>query len=461
MKHIIQEKENNEDFDIISKFSEIVNISKDESEKILDSMEFEDYYDIIGYIEEKNISKIKEIYNDYKSKKMSIPEEIIEILDSNDDTKSKQKRIKSLMASIEKSKFDSYIKEIQKDNKTNIDLIYNLFFKELPENMNLEEKMKEIYDEIKNKKSKTESTNLLKKLESSSDYLNEDLINKGYNYYVHVEYPTCKDKIIDWLESNSIEFLVNQQGLFHIKCINRDLLYKIENVISNLLSKYREGIDFIRDNKTINDSKIAEMKNKKIEEQPKNIIEFATGETVLYKNKKVTIKIPNGPSNTVGIIEEGKLNMVDSSEVQKLTEGVLGFSKMPSLNRMMELAGIENQDSVNEEDDEDLEKGKISKSSIEPDIEKTPEITKKEISDVNSNLNIDHPIKNKKEFSLDVPPADVTPVDQSEEFIQAIAMLDQVHQLVTEMKLSEYKIFVQRLEDFTQRIQRIGREYLR
>ena len=64
---------------------------------------------------------------------------------------------------------------------------------------------------------------------------------------------------------------------------------------------------------------------------------YNVGDTVNVSGTEATVKIPSGPGDTVGVLINGKLKMVDSSEI---TEGILGMTGMPDLNRIRALAGI-------------------------------------------------------------------------------------------------------------------------
>lgn len=62
------------------------------------------------------------------------------------------------------------------------------------------------------------------------------------------------------------------------------------------------------------------------------------GDVANYKGTDVTIEIPNGPNNTIGVIYEGKLKMVLNDT---LTESVMGgMQPLGPINRMMQLAGL-------------------------------------------------------------------------------------------------------------------------
>ncbi len=74
----------------------------------------------------------------------------------------------------------------------------------------------------------------------------------------------------------------------------------------------------------------------------------ATGELDEDDGKEATIKIPSAPGNTVGVMINGELKMVDKKLVHKVSESVLGMTRMPGLNpaqdselkRIAELAGL-------------------------------------------------------------------------------------------------------------------------
>jgi len=71
------------------------------------------------------------------------------------------------------------------------------------------------------------------------------------------------------------------------------------------------------------------------------ITTFEKGETVIYENNEVIVKIPQGANGKVGIMFEGHLKMVSKFKIMKLDEGAIGgMLNIAPLNRMMQLAGI-------------------------------------------------------------------------------------------------------------------------
>lgn len=62
------------------------------------------------------------------------------------------------------------------------------------------------------------------------------------------------------------------------------------------------------------------------------------GDIANYKGNDVTVEIPTGPNNTVGIIYEGTLKMVLTDALSESVMG--GMNPLNPINRMMQLAGL-------------------------------------------------------------------------------------------------------------------------
>ncbi len=80
--------------------------------------------------------------------------------------------------------------------------------------------------------------------------------------------------------------------------------------------------------------------------------QFEENEVVVYEGQEVSVKIPQGPKGTTGIMFEGHLKMVHHTKLTKLDEAVMGgVQTMMPINRIMQLAGLEHTgvvDSVEE-----------------------------------------------------------------------------------------------------------------
>ena len=68
--------------------------------------------------------------------------------------------------------------------------------------------------------------------------------------------------------------------------------------------------------------------------------EYRIGDAVEHDDDEATVRITNGPGNTVGIMINGKLRMVDRKEIKKIDENVMGMTMMPDIQRIRELSGI-------------------------------------------------------------------------------------------------------------------------
>ena len=80
------------------------------------------------------------------------------------------------------------------------------------------------------------------------------------------------------------------------------------------------------------------------------LAQFEEGDMVIYEGQTVSIKIPQGPKNTAGIMFEGHLPMVHTSKLAKMDEAVMGgVQTMTPINRIMQLAGLEHTGTVSSE----------------------------------------------------------------------------------------------------------------
>jgi len=83
---------------------------------------------------------------------------------------------------------------------------------------------------------------------------------------------------------------------------------------------------------------------------------FEEGDTAIYEGQEVSVKIPQGPKGTTGIMFEGHLKMVHQSKLEKIEEGVMGgLQSLNPLNRIMQLAGLEHTGAVSTDTIEEAE----------------------------------------------------------------------------------------------------------
>jgi hypothetical protein len=316
------------------------------------------------------------------------------------------------------------------------------------------------------------------------------LIKEGYEYQIKSPNDKFHEQLAKWLDDQGIEYLLDNENNLIIKCGNRDNEYKTSNKVNKLMQQYGEktimsdnvkeakntaqkrlkaaqdrmdSLDkrsaaggmmtqmqaqgkalpkVLPDKKAKQDKTAARGRIKKSEFE--SFDNFKVGQKVFYEGKSFIVNELDCPGNTIGIVNHKHFLMVPKNEIQ-LYEAVLGMTKVPELNRYLQLAGLPIQ-----EDDSNIEMNdRETGDSVDISKDEMPDHESARSDHISRPENDESP-----SFGDDEP-------EQSEEFKEAIGMLDEVHQLVTGMKLSEYKIFVQHLEDFTQRIQRLGREYLK
>lgn len=103
-----------------------------------------------------------------------------------------------------------------------------------------------------------------------------------------------------------------------------------------------------------------------VEAPPEKAIEESyspyVGEEVHCDGKPATVKIPNGPRDTIGVIMDGRLRMVERHRVTPLQESML--SPVDTIVRMQQLAGI----NVPGEETVDIviDKAPVSVNRVEP-----------------------------------------------------------------------------------------------
>ena len=92
-------------------------------------------------------------------------------------------------------------------------------------------------------------------------------------------------------------------------------------------------------------------------------INWNKGDIAIYEGNEVEIIIPSGPNATVGILYEGKTKMVLDKKLS-INEGVIGGIKsIDSINRIMQLAGL-NSESIITEPASKIEEVEIIENTI-------------------------------------------------------------------------------------------------
>lgn len=206
-------------------------------------------------------------------------------------------------------------------------------------------------------------------------------INEGFTYAVEVSEQT-RDRVLDWLDENEVQYQATSPVAYHIECGDRDVAYRTGRALSEILRKptVRDSVEIEEKMSKKPSKRVADAKAKMADIKPRNPvvaavktrsgagahdggkdprkadkfgrgrkhkgrfdeeIDFAIGEDVMVGEVAGQIKIPHGPNGTIGVIMNGQLEMVSETEVSRLNEGVMGMMKpVNPLFRLRELAGL-------------------------------------------------------------------------------------------------------------------------
>lgn len=233
-------------------------------------------------------------------------------------------------------------------------------------------------------------------------------------------------------------------------------------------------------------------------------IDFAIGEDVMVGEVAGQVKIPHGPNGTIGVIMNGQLEMVAETEVSRLDEGVMGMMKpVNPLFRLRELAGLP---MTAEDDFEGIEiadapeidpEGMLSAGPVGGDAAMDMDVdgmgadpVEDPMADMDGGMDapmdapMDMPADDMSlpgDDAMDAPmdvPADAgipgaigtDPIDpvagmaavptQSDAMAQIEDALNNIQTGLADIRLSEYKSLIQKLQDLTNQAQMMGRDYL-
>lgn len=352
----------------------------------------------------------------------------------------------------------------------------------------------------------------LQPIEESNDPVAHLLALEGYNYVTSVEDNMLGEKLIDWLEENQVDYLTNGAGQFQIKCPDREGAYRVSGAITRIMHARPVVRDSVQE-----ETVVSEKKNKKAPSSaPQNVAKFAAaqrggagahnskdparkdphsrkakhkgrfnesdfgiGETVMVGEQEATVKIPHGPSGTIGVVMDGQLSMVSADSVSRLDERVLGITTVNPLFRLRELAGLAPAPMAPPEVPSEV--GAPNDITMGSDIEDLggdvdPAAT--DLDDLGSEPPMDAPEMGGVPGDLGAAPVEVPgamPGDmgagpslaqgimapsQSEAFGQIEDHLNGVQAMLGDVKLSEYKSLVKKLEDLAGQVRLMGRDYL-
>jgi hypothetical protein len=306
------------------------------------------------------------------------------------------------------------------------------------------------------------------------------LAMEGFNYIAIMEQPALSDQLIEWLDQNKIEFLTNGRGHFHIKCEDRDHAYKVGRTISGLMRKQR----YVRDSKVPGEARVAETTNwQKRANQAKEKLAMMTPRNphnkdlqrmqskagVIDPKRKMDQKDERGRGakhkkrewdEAIDKLAENKAPTLDHN----LNEGVVGFADVIPLFRLRELAGLPPTPMDPPVDPVGVE----PPSADGADVDIAPDIAAPDPS-VDLAVPVDSAPVDSLSGDVDpiAPDADApVNVDVVGGATPSPAMasiddhLNNVQLQLPDIKMSEYKILVHKLQDLATQLQAMGRDYL-
>lgn len=228
---------------------------------------------------------------------------------------------------------------------------------------------------------------------------------------------------------------------------------------------------------------------------------FTQGESVQFEGNDCSVQIPSGPNGTVGLLIDGKVRMVRESDISRVDEGVLGMTKVDPLYRLRELAGVKPSATKIEEDDfgtvdpmadmdvaddfddagADFDAGDIGGDFADPADDMGMDIGGAS-DDLAGSADIGGGLDPMADDGLDgdfggagpamdggipgeLPPMGagdalgVGPVD-SEAYTQIQDHLNNIQASLGDVKLSEYRSLIAKLEALAVQVKSMGRDYL-
>jgi len=369
-------------------------------------------------------------------------------------------------------------------------------------------------------------------------------ISEGFTYAVEVSEQT-RDLVLDWLDENQVEYQATSPVIYRIECGDRDVAYRTGRALSEIIRKptVRDSIEVEEKMSKKPEKRIRDAKAKMADIKPRNPvvaavktrggagahdsgkdprkvdkfgrdakykprfdeeIEYQIGEEVMVGEVSAQVKIPHGPNGTIGVLMNGKLEMVSETEVSRLDEGVMGMMKSVNpLFRLRELAGLPktkvdefaieiadapvidpkgvlSQGPIGEELTDILEIDGIEMPELEPEIDAAPEMDMAPVDDIaidtgmdtNMDMEIDAPMGNIPDDAgmpgalgtdpIDAvePMAGAPTLNQSDAMAQIEDYLNLIQTSLADIRLSEYKSLRQKLQDLTNQVQTMGRDYL-
>jgi hypothetical protein len=300
---------------------------------------------------------------------------------------------------------------------------------------------------------------------------------EGYNYQTTVDH-RLSEELIDWLEQNKVDFLTNGDGHFHIKCEDRDHAYKVGRTISGLMRRER----YVRDSTNAKGQNPVSEKDeakRREREAKKGLSTFSPRDP----NASAAMLRNAGPMDWKRGKEQddkwGRGAKHKSRNDEKIgapvrvAEGVIGFTKIDPLFRLRELAGL--PPAPIEPNSADLAGAHKLDGPSEFELSNGPaspidvtDVAFADASDAASEIPSSLPDEvpddaGNHDIGVDSHEITVVPDQQSNSSPAMNAIddhLNNVQRQIPDIKMSEYKILIRKLQDLTTQLSSMGRDYL-
>lgn len=327
-------------------------------------------------------------------------------------------------------------------------------------------------------------------------------LGESFTYAVEVTEQT-RDRVLDWLDENSVQYLALSPTNFRVECGDREAAYRTGRALSEILRKptVRDSVEIEVDEMAKKKSparREKEAKAKMADMKPRNPVVAA-------------VKVRSGAGAHDGGRDARKVDQFGRGNKYKprfdeeieanLNEGVMGMKPVNPLFRLRELAGLPS----NEADDfEGIEIPEVPAADPQGPLAAGP-VALDEPTDMDVDGMGDDPVADPMpdmDGGMDAPldaPADVPAVDpmgdegvpgelgadpvepmpavdpmapamgvepmvamptQSDAMAQIEDALNSIQTGLADIRLSEYKSLIQKLQDLTNQAQMMGRDYL-
>lgn len=342
-------------------------------------------------------------------------------------------------------------------------------------------------------------------------------VSEGYTYAVEVS-EQSRDRVLDWLDENSVNYQATSPTNYRIECGDREGAYRTGRALSEILRKptVRDSVETVEEkmsknpNKRVNDAK--DKMSKITPKDPNRQAATMRSGAGYHKGETDLRKVDKGARGA-------KYKPRYDEEIEEpITEGVMGMKPVNPLFRLRELAGLPELD---EDDFEGIEIPEIGASDPAGPLGAGP--VADEPSDMDVDGMGDDPVADPMDdmdggmdggmdgamdapvdpmgdegvpgelgadpvempgddMGMDVPDMDA-PMDptgapmappvgapmgmgasmapqQSDAMAQIEDSLNSIQTGLADIRLSEYKSLIQKLQDLTNQAQMMGRDYL-